>query len=44
MSQVLKQAVDSARGAVNSQARRAHKNDELTFVGEPIIKIKVIEP
>jgi hypothetical protein len=44
MSQVLKQAADSACGALNSQAWHAHTGDDLAFAGEPIIVIKTVQP
>ena len=44
MSQVLKQAEESAKNALNSQAWKAHTSDELAFVGEPVIVIKTVQP
>jgi hypothetical protein len=44
LGQVLKQAYDSAKEALNQEAWKANSNDHFAIVGEPTIVIKTVQP
>jgi len=44
MAQVLKQAEQSAKDALNNQAWDAKTQNDLEFIGEPVITVKTVQP